>query len=565
MNGARLASLSLAVCLSLASVAPAAATSALKPVVEIPPDRVLRPESLQSLDALRQRARSEGSVRVIVGFRTGTLPPSGGSAADDEARRQAVLAVQQRVFPALEPHLRGEGPYFYTRFEYIPFVALSLDEQGIDALLEIDEVMLFEEESVGDIQLSTSIPQIHADAAHASGHSGSGQTVAILDTGIETSHSFFESRVVSEACYSTSEPPQDPICSHGPYSPSTASGSGGPCTVSGCDHGTWVAGPAAGSGTSMSGVAKSASIISIQVRSLNSSGTVPRIVQADVISALERVYALRTTYSIAAANMSFALSFTEHATACDSSFPSVASATGLLVSAGIAPVAAAGNGGPAVDGLYPPACIANVISAGAVDSDDEKAPYSRGGSLLDYFAPGGNTSSSGLTTSAVGGGFGQVGGGTSMAAPHVTGALAVLRGRFPSATIADMKSQLAQTGPLVAYAFGSETFETPRIDLEAAIHVPAQPASAAVTWTGCFGWNDVTWSAVTSGSVTHYVLQGSGSTSFTSPTVYHDGPGTFAFINVGGTTYLRVRACNATLCGDWREASGTAQYQPVCH
>ena len=46
---------------------------------------------------------------------------------------------------------------------------------------------------------------------------------------------------------------------------STALGSGMPCSADGCYHGTHVAGIAAGKGASFSGVARDASLISIQV------------------------------------------------------------------------------------------------------------------------------------------------------------------------------------------------------------------------------------------------------------------------------------------------------------
>jgi hypothetical protein len=35
-------------------------------------------------------------------------------------------------------------------------------------------------------------------------------------------------------------------------------------------------------------------------------------------------------------------------------------------------------------------------------------------------------------------------------------------------------------------------------------------------------------------------------------------------INVTGTTYLRVRACNGSVCGCWRVGNRAATYTPGC-
>jgi len=91
-----------------------------------------------------------------------------------------------------------------------------------------------------------------------------------------------------------------------------------PLSVDGCDHGTHVAGTIAGrdyspNGPGYNGVAPGAGIIAVQVFSQHTGADCTSVglsspcalsFTSDQILALERVYALRTSFNIAAANMS---------------------------------------------------------------------------------------------------------------------------------------------------------------------------------------------------------------------------------------------------------------------
>lgn len=92
--------------------------------------------------------------------------------------------------------------------------------------------------------------------------------------------------------------------------------------------------------------------------------------------------------------------------------------------------------------------------------------------------------------------------------------------------------------------------------------LPATPSSISVWSERCYGLNQVSWSSVFGAS--EYELWGSSSSNFSSSWRIYRGPSTSRSINVGGTTYLRVRACNIAGCGSYRTASSTAKYYYGC-
>lgn len=113
---------------------------------------------------------------------------------------------------------------------------------------------------------------------------------------------------------------------------------------------------------------------------------------------------------------------------------------------GIATVVASGNDG-LTDAISAPACISTAISVGATTKSDTVASYSNSASFLNLLAPGGDGSggSGGIYSSVPGGGFAYLSG-TSMAAPHVAGAFAILKQQSPTANVSDISSILQSNG-----------------------------------------------------------------------------------------------------------------------
>ena len=278
----------------------------------------------------------------------------------------------------------------------------------------------------------------------ANGFTGSGQVVAVLDTGVDSAHPFLAGKVVEEACFTSNRVAGSGNCPNG-TSTQTGPGSGVPCTYapSGCRHGTHVAGIAAGRGSTFSGVAKDANVMSVQVFSrftgsiCASSGEDPctRSYVSDQMAGLERVFALRFTRNFSSVNMSIVGGrFTSN---CDTD-PRKAIIDNLR-SAGIATVISSGNDG-FTDSMGAPACISSAVSVGSTTKFDTLSSFSDSASFLSLLAPGEN-----INSSVPGGGFAFFSG-TSMAAPHVAGAWALLKQHDSSASVTALLSNLQKTG-----------------------------------------------------------------------------------------------------------------------
>jgi len=231
-------------------------------------DQFVRTQTtIEAFESLITKAQTEGSVRVIVGLRIKSFQPEGKliESSKINAQRQAIARAQDAVMDRLSRfNLRS-----VRRFQFIPFAAMTVDAAALEDLKNSSDVFDIQEDVAVPAALAESVPLIGAPAAWAAGFSGTGQAVAILDTGVDKTHSFLSGKVVSEACFSSNTLVSSTLCPNGSTA-TTVTGSGVNCSsfIEGCIHGTHVAGIAAGKGSSgvtFSGVAKDANIIAIQV------------------------------------------------------------------------------------------------------------------------------------------------------------------------------------------------------------------------------------------------------------------------------------------------------------
>lgn len=454
------------------------------------------------LSALLAKAATEGSVVVIASL---TLPQPFTPEAELSLRgvqqqRAAIVAASDAVLTALH----GLEAQTIATFTTIPALALRVDAEALHVLASLPQVAQVQEDVPAPPSLSSSTDWIGLPAVWASGVEGAGQTVVMLDTGIDTDHPFYASRLVDGACFSNLEGSggRTSLCPNGAPSQigvaAAESDVANPACWNGttalCGHGSHTAGIAAGGdANTFDGVARGANLIAIQVFTrfdnfdgCGGSGTCVMSYVTDQLLGLDYVYTtLRPVYSLAAVNMS--LGSGQYTTPCDSDprKPAIDN----LRAAGIATVIAAGNSNYR-NALASPACISTAVAAGGVtDTDNPPADavlYNLH-SLVDVLAPART-----VTASTVGGGYVAMSG-TSMAVPHVAGAFALCKSVNPALSVNQIETILEQTGVVVGDARSGGVHSKPRLQLDAAVAACQQVA----IWTGAASadWHDpANWS-----------------------------------------------------------------------
>jgi subtilisin family serine protease len=340
-------------------------------------------------------------------------------------------------------------------------------------------------------------------------------TVAVVDTGVDSTRPDFGNRVVKQVNLSS-------------LTPNSAGDGRG--------HGTFVAGILAGSQSNYVGGAPNAKIVSLDV--MNDAG---QGLTSDVIAAADWIYQNKDVYGIRVANFSL------HAgTSSSFMYDPLDKAVEKLWFSGVVVVAAAGNyatSGLASGVLYAPGNDPFVITAGAADiegtiasNDDVNAPWSAYGYTNDGFmkpdvgAPGrymigpvppGSTLVTEKPANVVGSGYMQLSG-TSFSAPVVSAAAAYVLAMHPTWTPDQVKGALMATataapsaaarslglGEVKAQAAATlASPPNPNKALDAFVNPSATgstPVFDAVSWSNAartsvswdaVSWSDVSWSS----------------------------------------------------------------------
>ena len=392
----------------------------------------LRQSAAINIEELLAKSEKSKLLSVVVRLKVDRAP--GGRAKPD-----AILAAQK----SLQQGLSGTGFRVKRLFRHIPYATLEMDKLALRRLAKLDVVAGVSEEAEFYPFLSQSSNIVDASWSSKQGFSGRGAAVAIIDGGT-VHHSFFGDRLVEEFCFSSPGWGVESLCREGA---SEDSGPGAACAFPVyCDHGTHVAGIAAGDNDSMSGIAREADIIALNAFVKKTPLLKPpynTYLTSDLVAALEQVLDLTDTRTVAAVNMSLGGPPWAEGT-CDTHSENeraIKVVVDLLREAGVATVAASGNNGEA-NKIASPACISSVISVGATDKQSIVADFSDSSGQLDFLAPGVDI------VSSVPGGF-EAFDGTSMAAPHVTGAWAVLKAEKPTASVDDIETALKQSGRMI--------------------------------------------------------------------------------------------------------------------
>ena len=377
---------------------------------------------------------SQQRVRVIFETDTGLIEKAAISLLAGISGRAEFDSL--RVFPLLDLGAAAVGPQSL----------LNLIENAGTSHIELD--------TVHRTSLTETIPIIGADLAHQQGQDGDGQAIAVLDTGVDPTHPMYSDRIIEEACFSLQND-----CPNG-QSEMFGPGAAVPCEISGCGHGTRVAGIALGDdpGGGLIGAAPHAGLIAIQIFSKVAGK--PGAYSSDILAGLQHVLGLAAFHQIASANLSFGGALFTSEAECDQAGASQLHTVALLRAAGILTVAASGNK-YLTNAIPTPACLSNVIGVGSTSDFDEVSSFSNSASFLRLLAPGES-----VQTSNVGGGTATVNG-TSLATAHVAGAIATIREAVSDTTANEIENALALSG--VAVVDSRNGITTPRIQVAEAI------------------------------------------------------------------------------------------------
>ncbi|WP_081884049.1 S8 family serine peptidase [Micromonospora parva] len=323
----------------------------------------------------------------------------------------------------------------------------------------IDKVWL---DGKATASLADTTAQVGAPAAWAAGGTGDGVRVAVLDSGVDTTHPDLADRVVASRSFI---PGQDVIDrnGHGTHTASTVAGTG------------------AASGGRERGVAPDADLVIGKVLDEYGSGSI-----SGIIAGME--WAARAEHA-KVINMSLGVSAWH--TQDD---PLSQAVNQLTAETGALFVVAAGNSGPDPYTLGAPGTADAALTIGAVDTSDHLAGFSSVGPRMndealkpDMTAPGVDVLAARSQHISWGEGYYYVDSGTSMAAPHVAGAAALLAQKHPTWSARQIKDALMSTSVRTpdydAYQAGSG-----RLNVAAAYHQDQVIATGSVD-AGLVGWS----------------------------------------------------------------------------
>ncbi len=388
----------------------------------------------------------------------------------DDSSVNAVVVYHRMPTDADIATLQQIGIVGGTRYRVLPMITLSATRDQILAISRLTSVRsIYGNRTLNltaepEVSAATGVDRARRDVEvinHNSGLSVNGRnvTVAVLDTGIDASHSDLAGRVVQNVKLASTQ-----SAAVGFDYPVNAENL--PNTDQLYGHGTFVAGLIGGNGTQSGGkyqgVAPGARLVGL------SAGDLTLLY---VLEGFDYLLTRGGDLGVRVVNCSFSAN-----TVFDMNDP-VNVATRMLTDHGINVVFSAGNTGPGLHTLNPYAVAPWVVSVGATDTPGHVATFSSRGDFASALfhptlvAPGVNVISlrgSGITN--VTGAEGTVAGadaqrlssselpyyttssGTSFSAPQVAGAIALLLEVNPSLTPAQVKDTLQRTAtPLPPY------------------------------------------------------------------------------------------------------------------
>lgn len=423
------------------------------------------------------QAMKSGSARVIITLNV----PTGLNLADQQV---SVAAAQSAVLNALRPQT-------YTLVsQYRSIAAMSMDIQpdALSMLINAPGVKAINLDQTRYMTDAESDLLTQAPAVQASGFTGDGVRVAVIDSGINGTHTSLVDDLFAQACFRTEND-----CPGGPTVAQDQDG-----------HGTHVSGTITGA----NGVAPDAEIISLKVFTTSDTS------DTNILNALDAIVTNDATWETDLVNMSLGgANYTDQAS-CDADSAAYVTAFSQLNALGITVFVATGNDAMITE-VSSPGCVTGAIGVGSVSDAVFTATFSNctengqadkvtcfsnatatqgPGELVDILAPGCIITAEWIgSPTAVDSICG-----TSMATPTAAGVAALLLSYDPTLTPVEIEDLLENTGdPVVDYR---SSVSYPRVDAYAAfaslavtLDTPANLTATGVSTTQIdLAWEDVT-------------------------------------------------------------------------
>ncbi len=304
--------------------------------------------------------------------------------------------------------------------------------------------------------LDKSVPQIGAPTAWKAGYTGKGVKVAVLDTGVDTSHPDLKNQVVESKNFTPAADAKDRF-GHGTHVASIVAGTG------------------AKSGGKYKGVAPDAKILNGKVLDDSGSGS-----DSGILAGMEWA----ASQGASVINLSLGGYDTPEIDPLEAEVNKLSAEKGILFAI------AAGNEGP--QSIGSPGSADAALTVGAVDKQDKLADFSSTGPRTgdgaikpDVTAPGVDITAAAAKGSVIDREVGEKPegyltiSGTSMATPHVAGAAAILKQEHPDWGYTELKGAL--TGSAKGGAYTPFQQGSGRIQVDKAIEqsIVADPVSVS--------------------------------------------------------------------------------------
>ncbi|WP_310626884.1 S8 family serine peptidase [Limnohabitans sp.] len=341
---------------------------------------------------------------------------------------------------------------------------------------------------------------------------GTGQVIAIMDTGVEERHpALGSSKVLPGACFSTGNNGGNSLCPNGKSTDTSSATAGRSCAdtwkggrdagvTAGCSHGTAMAAAASMSygnprpisndiQGAVKGIAPAAKILPVNVFSQNGNGLTSSM--GDLLAGVEWVTSeaqrRRNNKLAPIVAMNVSLGSGSYTAACDNDYVGGLFKTAFanLRAQGVLPIVATGNAG-LKNAIAFPACVSNAVSVSAtklLHQTGGLASYANisrqtkilaiGGDLLGSYALPALCPSSWLTNPSIGYDCWEKVAGTSPATALVSGGVAALYSAKPTATVAEIETALTSkkaSATAVFVTVGSPAVTLPALRLTASAY-----------------------------------------------------------------------------------------------